>query len=78
MADRDRSYMAMALTEAENAAARGEVPVGAAVVDGTTGEVLARAGNRVEALNDPTAHAEILVLRKAAEHITDEMPPRAD
>ena len=66
MADRDSSIMAMALTEAENAAARGEVPVGAAVVDGTTGEVLARAGNRVEALNDPTAHAEILVLRKAA------------
>ncbi|MDH3702797.1 MAG: nucleoside deaminase [Alphaproteobacteria bacterium] len=66
MADRDSSIMAMALAEAENAAARGEVPVGAAVLDGTTGEVLARAGNRVEALNDPTAHAEILVLRKAA------------
>ena len=58
--------MTMALAEAESAAARGEVPVGAALVDGTTGEVLARAGNRVEALNDPTAHAEILALRKAA------------
>ncbi len=58
--------MTMALAEAESAAAHGEVPVGAAVVDGTTGQVLARAGNRVEALNDPTAHAEILALRKAA------------
>jgi len=78
MADRDSSIMAMALTEAENAAARGEVPVGAAVVDGTTGEVLARAGNRVEALNDPTAHAEILALRKAAAAIGAPRLPDCD
>ena len=78
MANRDSTYMAMALTEAENAAARGEVPVGAAVVDGTTGEVLARAGNRVEALNDPTAHAEILVLRKAAAALGSPRLPECD
>ena len=78
MADRDSSYMAMALREAENAAARGEVPVGAAVVDGTTGEVLARAGNRVEALNDPTAHAEILALRKAAAALGTPRLPECD
>ncbi len=78
MTDRDISYMAMALTEAENAAARGEVPVGAAVVDGMTGEVLARAGNRVEALNDPTAHAEILALRKAAAAIGAPRLPDCD
>ncbi len=78
MADRDSSYMAMALREAENAAARGEVPVGAAVVDGTTGEVLARAGNRVEALNDPTAHAEILALRKAAAALGAPRLPECD
>ncbi len=56
--------MQLAIAEAEAAARRGEVPVGAVVVrDGT---VLARAGNRTEADADPTAHAEILALRAAA------------
>lgn len=59
-------YMALALEEAEAAAARGEVPVGAVLVDGGSGEVLARAGNETEARNDPTAHAEILTIRTAA------------
>jgi tRNA(Arg) A34 adenosine deaminase TadA len=58
--------MEQALEEATRAAARGEVPVGAVVVDCATGAVLAAAGNRVEELNDPTAHAEILALRAAA------------
>jgi tRNA(Arg) A34 adenosine deaminase TadA len=58
--------MAVALAEAERAAARGEVPVGAALVDAATGAVLAQAGNQTEALADPTAHAEMLVLRQAA------------
>jgi len=58
--------MALALAEARAAAARGEVPVGAVVVDGGNGAVLARAGNRVEELNDPSAHAELLALRAAA------------
>jgi len=58
--------MAAALAEAERAAARGEVPVGAALVDAVTGTVLAQAGNETEALADPTAHAEMLVLRQAA------------
>jgi tRNA(Arg) A34 adenosine deaminase TadA len=66
MAQTGYSFMALALREAEHAAARGEVPVGAVVVDPAGGEVLARAGNRVEGLNDPTAHAEILAIRKAA------------
>jgi tRNA(Arg) A34 adenosine deaminase TadA len=65
MAGSDYSFMALALQEAEHAAARGEVPVGAVIVDSAGGEVLARAGNRTEALNDPTAHAEILAIRKA-------------
>jgi tRNA(adenine34) deaminase len=60
------SAMALALAEAERAFARGEVPVGAVVVDGDTGAVLAAAGNRVEELADPTAHAELLALRAAA------------
>jgi len=59
-------YMEMALAEAEAALARGEVPVGAVVVEAGTGAVLARAGNRVEELADPTAHAELLALRAAA------------
>jgi tRNA(adenine34) deaminase len=61
-----RSYaMETALAEAEAAAARGEVPVGAVLADGA-GNMLAAAGNRVEADRDPTAHAEMLVLRRAA------------
>jgi tRNA(Arg) A34 adenosine deaminase TadA len=58
--------MAVALAEAEAAAARDEVPVGAVLVDGATGAILARSGNRVEELHDPTAHAEMLVIRAAA------------
>jgi len=57
--------MALALAEAGAAAARGEVPVGAVLVD-AEGGVLAAAGNRVEADHDPTAHAEMLVLRAGA------------
>ena len=57
--------MQRALIEAAAAATRGEVPVGAVVIDGA-GNVLAAAGNRTEADADPTAHAEMLVLREAA------------
>lgn len=55
------TFMQMALNEARAAAERGEVPVGAVLVRGA--EVIARDGNRTRELNDPTAHAEILVLR---------------
>jgi tRNA(adenine34) deaminase len=58
--------MRLALAEANAAAARGEVPVGAVLVEAATGRVLARAGNRVEELADPTAHAELLAIRAAA------------
>ena len=54
------------MAEAEAARDRGEVPVGAVVVDGSTGAVLARAGNGVESGRDPTAHAEMLAIRAAA------------
>src|SRR5690242_8901953 len=56
--------MSLALAEAEAAARAGEVPVGAVLVD-AAGRVLARAGNRVEADHDPTAHAELLAIRAA-------------
>ncbi len=59
-----RSFMGQALAEAEVAGARGEVPVGAVIV-GPDGAMLAQAGNRTRELCDPTAHAEILVIRAA-------------
>jgi len=58
--------MDLAIAEAEAARDRGEVPVGAVVVDGRTGALLARAGNETEAAHDPTAHAEMLAIRAAA------------
>lgn len=62
--------MELALIEARAAAARGEVPVGAVIV--RDGEVIAAAGNRTRAGNDPTAHAEILAIRAACERLGDE------
>ena len=59
-------FMKVALQEASSAYDRGEVPVGAVIVDGTTGDVVAKSGNRVEETRDPTAHAEMLVIRQAA------------
>ena len=56
--------MEIALDEARAAGARGEVPVGCAVV--RNGEVVARAGNRTIADRDPTAHAELIAIRAAA------------
>jgi len=58
--------MDRALDEARAAAARGEVPVGAVIVERATGAVIAAAGNRTRELSDPTAHAEVLVIRAAA------------
>ena len=57
--------MALALAEAKTAAAQGEVPVGAVLLD-PTGIVVSASGNRVERDRDPTAHAEMLVLRDGA------------
>jgi tRNA(adenine34) deaminase len=63
----DDDFMKLALEEAQAAYRRGEVPVGAVLV--REGVVLSRAHNSPIALNDPSAHAEMLVLRKAAERI---------
>ena len=60
-----KSHMSLALDEARAAAGRGEVPVGAVLVD-AGGRVLARAGNRTREWHDPTAHAEMLVIREGA------------
>jgi cytidine deaminase len=61
----DDEAIALALAEAKSAAARGEVPVGAVLAD-ADGALLAKDGNRILELRDPTAHAEMLVLRAGA------------
>lgn len=67
VAEFDRLCMADALALAREAAGRGEVPVGAVLA--SEGEIIARAANAPIGRNDPTAHAEILVLRAAGERI---------
>lgn len=59
-------FMRLALKEAQTAAKKGEVPVGALVVDLKTSEVIARAHNLKESTHDPCGHAEVLALRDAA------------
>jgi tRNA(adenine34) deaminase len=65
VSDRDRAAMTRALELAADAAAAGEVPVGAVVLDGA-GNVVGQGRNRREESTDPSAHAEILALRDAA------------
>ena len=64
MSERDEAWMRVALEEARTAAAEGEVPIGAVLVLGD--EIVARAHNRTIGDCDPTAHAEMLVLREGA------------
>jgi tRNA(Arg) A34 adenosine deaminase TadA len=68
--------MVAAIAEAEAAAARGEVPVGAAIV--SDGKIVARAGNRMRELSDPTAHAEMLAIREACAALGSERLTGAD
>ena len=63
--------MLRAFTEAEKAAERGEVPVGAVIVD-KLGNILAMAGNRTLIDRDPTAHAEMIAIREAAAKLGSE------
>lgn len=71
-----RTHMDIALEEARAAAERGEVPVGAVVVKDRV--IIARSGNRVIELRDPTAHAEMLVLRDASRILGSERLCDAD
>jgi tRNA(adenine34) deaminase len=71
-------YMRLALETAAMAARNGEVPVGAVLVDSVTGDVVASSGNRVETDRDPTAHAEIVVIREAAALKDDVRLPACD
>jgi len=72
------TYMDLALAEARAAAERGETPVGAVIVDPSSGEVLAKDGNRTREMSDPTAHAEILVIREACRKAGSERLPGLD
>lgn len=65
------SYMDTALSEAKAAAMRGEVPVGAVIV--ANGKIIAQAGNRTRELKDPTAHAEMLVIREACAQLGERL-----
>lgn len=69
-----RSFMEIALAEARAAGARGEVPVGAALIS-PQGAVVARAGNRTRELSDPTAHAEVLAIRAGCAALGSERLP---
>ena len=69
-------FMALALKEARRAEARGEVPIGAVLVH--EGEVIAADGNRTIEFNDPTAHAEILVIRHACARLGSQRLPDCD
>ncbi|KFI32815.1 CMP deaminase [Haematobacter missouriensis] len=71
------SHMDIALAEAEAAALRGEVPVGAVLID-PGGRIVARAGNRTRELADPTGHAEILAIRSACAALGSERLPGHD
>ncbi len=68
----DDCWMGVALAEAAAAGARGEVPIGAVLVGPDPGEMLASAGNATIELRDPTAHAEMLVIRSAAKRLGNE------
>jgi tRNA(adenine34) deaminase len=63
----DEQYMRSAMAEAEKAAALGEVPVGAVIV--VDGQIVGRGGNRRESAADPTAHAEMIAIRQAAQAV---------
>jgi tRNA(adenine34) deaminase len=68
--ERHEAYMRQALAEAEKGVQAGEVPVGALLVS-PAGDIVGRAYNRPIGLNDPTAHAEILVIRQAARQLAN-------
>lgn len=76
--DEDHTYMAAAMEEANKAAARGEVPIGAVLVDPALGQIVAFAGNATIERSDPTAHAEILVIREQCAKVGAQRIPDYD
>ena len=76
--EQDHSHMQAAMEEANKAAARGEVPIGAVLVEAGSGDIVARAGNRTLELADPTAHAEINVIREQCHRVGAQRIPEYD
>ncbi|MEM6780674.1 MAG: nucleoside deaminase [Pseudomonadota bacterium] len=74
----DHNLMLAALEEAEKARARDEVPIGAILVDSKSGKIVARNSNRTRELSDPTAHAEILVIREQCKKLGVQRIPDYD
>ncbi len=78
MADLFETFMEGAFQEAEFARDRGEVPVGAVIVDPKTKKIIARSGNQVMEMKDPTGHAEIQAIREACSLLKSERLPGLD
>lgn len=74
----EEGYINIALEEAKKAQDRDEVPIGAVLVHNESGEIIAQNGNRTRELFDPTAHAEILVIREACKKIGAQRIPECD
>ena len=64
-----KSYIQIAADEANKAGSRGEVPVGAVLVDSVNDEIIAAAGNQTKEFTDPTAHAELLVIQQGGRRL---------
>ncbi len=78
ISDPDLTAMRAAMEEARLAGGRGEVPIGAVIVDRDTGTVVARDGNRTRELNDPSAHAEVMVIRALGGRVSAQRMPGHD
>jgi tRNA(adenine34) deaminase len=76
--EEDHSHMMAAMEEAKKAALRGEVPIGAVLVEAGSGVIVARSGNATLELSDPTAHAEIRVIREQCERVRAQRIPEYD
>jgi tRNA(adenine34) deaminase len=74
----ENKYMLQAIGAARQAATMNEVPVGAVLVEAATGMVIASTGNRTVQDNDPTAHAEMLVLQAGGKHFGAQRMPECD
>jgi tRNA(adenine34) deaminase len=78
LSELDHKACRLALQEAEEAGRRDEVPIGAVIVDPASGQVIAQDGNRTRERNDPTAHAEIMVIRAACQATGAQRIPEFD
>lgn len=76
--DKHIKFMELAMDQARLAQKRDEVPIGAVIIHGETGEIIASSCNETLALNDPTAHAEILAIRQACSVLGAQRIPECD